>query len=85
MLALQTLKFLIVLSDTNTINTSKGVTFDTLAAHLLSLVILITELLEAEVWNVKNAWLSGRTVGLFCHAWVFGSLVEVLLGLQISQ
>lgn len=59
----QTLTFLIMY--TNSINTSKGATFDTLAALLLSLVISIPELPGPEVWNVKNALLSGRTVVSF--------------------
>ena len=45
------------------INTSKGATFDTPAALLLSLVIAIPELPGAEVWNVRNAWLSGELTG----------------------
>lgn len=44
-----------------TINTSKGAVFDTL---LLSLVVPIPEQPRAEVWNSKNAWLSGQTAGL---------------------
>lgn len=50
--------------------THKGAIFDTLAALMLSLGIPIPELPGAEVWNVRNAWHSGPTVGLFCPAQV---------------
>lgn len=48
--------------------TYMGAIFDTLATLMLSLGIPIPELPWAEVWNVRNAWPSGPTVGLLCPA-----------------
>lgn len=64
---------------------------------MVSLVIPIPELPEAEVWNVKNAWLFGRTVDHLCPAWddqqvelpslakgllvLYGSFLQVSLGI----